>query len=159
MKNTYNYVAVDVHDDREIERSGHAQLQSHYSTALSSTPDLTNEQHTTATGAPYQAVTSHSVACGTALSAVKNQETDSLTSSCNDPLCTQYLNEKDLATFMKCTQHSQKKSNSACNGTCRFMNGTTHQKVALISFPGSGNTWVRGLLQKATGICTGMYVY
>ena len=28
--------------------------------------------------------------------------------------------------------------------------------VGLVSFPGSGNTWVRGLLQKATGICTGM---
>jgi hypothetical protein len=29
--------------------------------------------------------------------------------------------------------------------------------VGLVSFPGSGNTWVRGLLQKVTGICTGMY--
>ena len=27
--------------------------------------------------------------------------------------------------------------------------------VALTSFPGSGNTWVRGLLEKATGVCTG----
>ena len=27
--------------------------------------------------------------------------------------------------------------------------------VGLVSFPGSGNTWVRGLLQQATGICTG----
>lgn len=27
--------------------------------------------------------------------------------------------------------------------------------VGLVSYPGSGNTWVRGLLQKVTGICTG----
>ena len=30
-----------------------------------------------------------------------------------------------------------------------------HGPVGLVSFPGSGNTWVRGLLQKATGVCTG----
>jgi hypothetical protein len=37
------------------------------------------------------------------------------------------------------------------------MNGASSQtaNVALISFPGSGNTWIRGLLEKATGICTG----
>lgn len=35
------------------------------------------------------------------------------------------------------------------------MNGTFRAPVALASFPGSGNTWVRGLLEKATGICTG----
>ena len=28
--------------------------------------------------------------------------------------------------------------------------------MALASFPGSGNTWVRGLLETATGICTGI---
>lgn len=27
--------------------------------------------------------------------------------------------------------------------------------VALVSLPGSGNTWVRGLLEEATGYCTG----
>ena len=30
-----------------------------------------------------------------------------------------------------------------------------HGAVGLVSFPGSGNTWVRHLLQLATGICTG----
>ena len=35
------------------------------------------------------------------------------------------------------------------------MNGTNWAAVALVSFPGSGNTWVRGLLQQATGVCTG----
>ena len=31
-------------------------------------------------------------------------------------------------------------------------NGST---IALVSFPGSGNTWLRYLLQQATGIITG----
>ena len=39
---------------------------------------------------------------------------------------------------------------------CQFMNGTNRATVPLVSFPGSGNTWMRGLLEKATGICTGM---
>lgn len=30
-----------------------------------------------------------------------------------------------------------------------------HPRVALVSLPGSGNTWVRGLLEQATGYCTG----
>ena len=43
------------------------------------------------------------------------------------------------------------------NGPCHFMNGTGRSTVALVSFPGSGNTWVRGLLETATGVCTGEY--
>ena len=43
------------------------------------------------------------------------------------------------------------------DGSCRFINGSRRAAVALVSFPGSGNTWVRGLLEKATGVCTGMY--
>ena len=35
------------------------------------------------------------------------------------------------------------------------MNGTNRAAVALVSFPGSGNTWVRGVLEQATGVCTG----
>ena len=41
------------------------------------------------------------------------------------------------------------------NGTCVFMDGSKRAPVALVSFPGSGNTWARGLLESATGICTG----
>ena len=36
------------------------------------------------------------------------------------------------------------------------MDGSKRAAVALASHPGSGNTWVRGLLEKATGICTGI---
>ena len=35
------------------------------------------------------------------------------------------------------------------------MNGSRRSEVALVSYPGSGNTWTRGLLEKATGVCTG----
>ena len=42
------------------------------------------------------------------------------------------------------------------DGSCHFINGNKRAAVALASFPGSGNTWVRQLLEKATGICTGM---
>ena len=38
---------------------------------------------------------------------------------------------------------------------CRFMNGTGRVPVGLVSFPGSGNTWARGLLEQVTGLCTG----
>ena len=41
---------------------------------------------------------------------------------------------------------------------CSFIDGKRRLPVALASTEGSGNTWVRGLLEKATGICTG-FVY
>ena len=43
--------------------------------------------------------------------------------------------------------------------TCRFIMGqSSRQPVALNSQEGSGNTWLRGLLEKATGLCTGFYL-
>jgi len=45
--------------------------------------------------------------------------------------------------------------NSLQNGTCRFIDGKSRAPVALVSYEGSGNTWMRGLLEKSTGICTG----
>ena len=39
--------------------------------------------------------------------------------------------------------------------TCHFMDGNNRSPVCLESFPGSGNTWFRGLLERVTGICTG----
>ena len=35
------------------------------------------------------------------------------------------------------------------------MNGSGRGVTGLVSFPGSGNTWVRELLRTVTGICTG----
>ena len=39
--------------------------------------------------------------------------------------------------------------------SCELMNGAGRKRFGLVSLPGSGNTWVRGLLEKATGVCTG----
>ena len=38
---------------------------------------------------------------------------------------------------------------------CRFIDGRRRLPVALVSAEGSGNHWISGLLEKATGICTG----
>ena len=69
----------------------------------------------------------------------------------SDPICTQYLLPADYFWLRNTT----KKFQNFPYGECRFMNGTNRAPVALVSFPGSGNTWVRGLLEQATGICTG----
>ena len=106
-----------------------------------------------------------------------------LSSLCSDPLCTQFLSEKDLANFTACKKRTETAFSKMlarqkieqvdsfspvshkttrfshgllqASGECRFMNGSGRSPVGLVSFPGSGNTWVRGLLQKATTICTG----
>jgi hypothetical protein len=38
---------------------------------------------------------------------------------------------------------------------CKFLPNNKRRAVALASAPGAGNTWTRGLLEKASGICTG----
>ena len=78
---------------------------------------------------------------------------------CSDSLCLEYLSKPERKKFDKCTSigmfRSQQRSTAFSNGTCHFVNGTGRRRVALASFPGSGNTWVRGLLEMTSGICTG----
>ena len=80
---------------------------------------------------------------------------------CEDALCSEFLTEKDLKQVDRCAnrfikQQLVREGEETLVPTCHFINGTSRaSKVALISFPGSGNTWTRGLLEKATGICTG----
>ena len=82
---------------------------------------------------------------------------------CADGLCLEYLSTSERSDFDKCTGRavflSQRKFKSTAlnNGTCHFVNGTGRRRVALASFPGSGNTWVRGLLEMTSGICTGEF--
>ena len=105
---------------------------------------------------------------------------DHISPSCSNSLCTEYLSERDTFNFTTCKKRTEatyskmiakgspisplwstQLSNRFVNGQllpsgeCRFMNGSGRNPIGLVSFPGSGNTWVRGLLQKATGICTG----
>lgn len=74
--------------------------------------------------------------------------------SCPDRLCLHYaLADKK---HMSCWNTGKKRI--ALDDTefrCRFMNETGRAPVGLVSFPGSGNTWVRGLLEQVTGYCTG----
>ena len=64
----------------------------------------------------------------------------------------QLLSHYDKAAFDGCRRLAGVESEK---GSCHFMNQTLRLPVALASFQGSGSTWVRGLLEQATGICTG----
>ena len=81
---------------------------------------------------------------------------------CKDKLCTEFLTPLDMFFFNSCTDRQQHAKVEVYRrmplGKCHFMNGTNREAVALVSFPGSGNTWVRGLLEQATGVCTGRSV-
>ena len=73
---------------------------------------------------------------------------------CKNRICREYLSESDLGHFTYCWRKTHL-SKEPQRSQCHFINGTHRAPVALASFPGSGNTWVRGLLQRASGICTG----
>ena len=73
---------------------------------------------------------------------------------CRDQICSDFLSAKDRENIHLCIRPNSRKFPSIVP-KCHFMNGTNRSSVALVSFPGSGNTWVRGLLEKATGFCTG----
>ena len=72
---------------------------------------------------------------------------------CRDQMCSEFLTSDDVECFQYCFK--QMKLPTEINEyNCHFIN-STKSPIALASFPGSGNTWVRGLLQDITGICTG----
>ena len=86
-----------------------------------------------------------------------NSRRESLYSSlypCNSRHCLDRLSTEDLVLYNKCTTSAAKRGPVLSSG-CHFINGSSRSPVALVSFPGSGNTWVRGLLELATSICTG----
>ena len=72
---------------------------------------------------------------------------------CQDQICSEFLSATDVDRMKTCINPGKPAS---IVPKCHFMNGTHRSPVALVSFPGSGNTWVRGLLEKVTGICTGL---
>ena len=76
-------------------------------------------------------------------------------SICTKPLCTEFLTVKDLIHFRYCVKKAQLLKEPQISLGCHFMNGNGRDPVALASYSGSGNTWVRGLLQGITGLCTG----
>ena len=72
---------------------------------------------------------------------------------CSDRLCSNFLTENDLQHFHYCFR-KVKLLTEMEDYSCHFIN-SIRGPIALASFPGSGNTWIRGLLQDITGICTG----
>ena len=79
----------------------------------------------------------------------------------------EYLDEKSLNRYHNCVPQasrndhqtlsciSQKNCGKArCYERLRFLN-RTKPITALVSFPGSGNTWMRYLIEQATGVFTG----
>ena len=79
---------------------------------------------------------------------------------CSDEYCLEYLSKVERRQFDECKQRTLNEQDrfgsiQSNASSCHFLNGTSRHPVALASFQGSGNTWMRGLLQKITGICTG----
>ena len=83
---------------------------------------------------------------------------------CVKPHCNELLSENDKKRQTKCLlevakhrphSHPFDVLSEIKGNDCNFMDGTGRYPVALASAEGSGNTWVRGLLEKASGICTG----
>lgn len=76
---------------------------------------------------------------------------------CSDNICSEYLSIHDRSRYYSCLDYASrtKKVIPLSSPRCKFINGTDRDPVALISLPGSGNTWVRAILESITGICTG----
>lgn len=76
---------------------------------------------------------------------------------CLDPasLCTHYLPLEQQSAYKDCAARTMVKLEGLYKCNCQFMNTRGHRHVALVSLPGSGNTWLRGLIERASGVCTG----
>ena len=70
---------------------------------------------------------------------------------CTDVVCSEFITDRDLS----CARKVKVEPDQRVTPGCHFQNGTSKPLVLLRSFPGSGNTWARQLLEKSTGICTG----
>lgn len=84
--------------------------------------------------------------------------------NCEKPHCAEFLSRADENRQKACNMevfknnrdvHPKQLQSMILENDCNFMDGKGRAPVALVSAEGSGNTWVRGLLEKATGICTG----
>lgn len=77
-------------------------------------------------------------------------------SGCHEAHCMEYLTESEKQTVKNCDDKVYKRYNrTPDDGTCSFIDGQERLPVALVGSQGSGNTWVRHILERTTGICTG----
>eukprot|EP00731_Ephydatia_muelleri_P015677 Em0009g101a len=75
--------------------------------------------------------------------------------NCSLEYCREKLPSHDTEDFIACSKKANIVSEAKDADSCLFLSPKNRPLVALASFPGSGNTWVRGLLQKVTRVCTG----
>ena len=79
---------------------------------------------------------------------------------CVEKNCQEFLSEQERRAVNICEEEVrtiEKYSGQIHGSDCRFLPEMGRYPVALTSAEGSGNTWTRGLLERATGICTGYY--
>ena len=80
---------------------------------------------------------------------------------CEQKNCREFLSDSELAEMKRCEKSVRTRDHymgQINDSDCKFLPKSDRLPVALISAQGSGNTWTRGLLEKATGICTG-FIY
>ena len=81
--------------------------------------------------------------------------------NCWQKHCSEYLTLKEKVAQRKCAREVFRHMDplnikmELKENDCHFIDGSQRLPVALVSAEGSGNTWIRGLLEKATGVCTG----
>ena len=77
--------------------------------------------------------------------------------SCKEPNCMEFLSHTEKSIVKNCGAKVSRSmpANMVHKATCKFLQDNGRQPVALNSQEGSGNTWVRALLEGVTGICTG----
>ena len=85
----------------------------------------------------------------------RTEPVDRYSDTCKTP-CFKFLSAPAKKRYALCAKrvHDYGVEEIQNNG-CKFMNASGRENVALASFPGSGNTWLRGILEQATGVCTG----
>ena len=78
---------------------------------------------------------------------------------CLELVCLQYLSTEEHRDYRECEAKTRElagmEETASMPAKCHFINGSGRGQIALASFPGSGNTWIRGMLESATGVCTG----
>ena len=151
-RNWYDFFTLSFIRAVTYRFSGHISLPRTSLILLNTTPhqQLSPDYHST-TKVRLDSIKSRNLPTRTYFDCISSVEKD----YCAEPHCQEYLSDFDRASVKWCSKKAFKNETSTVKGDCEFMRGEGRAPVALTSLPGSGNTWIRGLLEKATGICTG----
>ena len=81
----------------------------------------------------------------------------SVPETCEKQNCAEFLSREEKCYTSRCAKQVavELPGYKIQSSTCKFLPGIGRPPVMLSSAEGSGNTWVRGLLEEATGVCTG----